>query len=171
MQLSFKALLLIGTLAGLAMASGGKYDHNDYHKDYHHKGGVIKRTILIDGCTGQPIEKHPYPKEQVDPEEKVDPGFDGTHLPHGGGGDGIRLPHDGGGGGIEIHQPEFDEPDFDRHGDETIFENNDYPENEFDFFNGDYQGHGDYQGYDDYGTYGDDGANLVYRDEPSFNHV
>jgi hypothetical protein len=162
MQLSFKALLLIGTLAGLAMASGGKYSHKDYHhKDYHHKGGVIKRTILIDGCTGQPIEKHPYPNAQVDPEEKIDPGFDGTHLPHVGG---------GGGGGFEVHQPEFDEPEFDRHDDETIFENNDYSD-DFDFFNGDYQGHGDYQGYDDYGTYGDDGANLVYRDEPSFNHV
>ncbi|KAI8339082.1 hypothetical protein BC941DRAFT_451379 [Chlamydoabsidia padenii] len=113
MQLSLKAILLLGTLAGLAMASkkGGHY---------HHKGGVIKRTILIDGCTGQPIERHPYPPPE--PYSIVD----------------VTEP------------PQAITENF-----ESGFENAD----DFDFFNG--------NEFDD-GTYGDDGANLVYRDGPSF---
>lgn len=140
MQLSLKTLLLIGTLAGLAMASGGKYHQKDYYqKDYHRKGGVIKRTILIDGCTGQPIEKHPYPT----PMEEID-----TRPPP------PRVVP-------EIQQPDFDESEFRRDVGETIFEDENDSEDAFDFFNG------DFQDFDD-GTFGDDGANLVYRDEPTF---
>ncbi|CAO3587133.1 unnamed protein product [Absidia cylindrospora] len=69
MQLSLlKTLFIIGTLAGVAMAQGG------YGKKYHHhKGGVIKRTILIDGCTGKPVEKPPPSIDEVGILEPEDP--------------------------------------------------------------------------------------------------
>ncbi|SAL94798.1 hypothetical protein [Absidia glauca] len=61
MQLTLiKTLFLVGTLAGVALANNDFHNkggnNGDYHKGgYRHKGGVIKKTILIDGCTGNPI--------------------------------------------------------------------------------------------------------------------
>lgn len=61
MQLTLiQTLFLVGTLAGVALANNDFHNKGGYKGEYHkggyrHKGGVIKKTILIDGCTGNPI--------------------------------------------------------------------------------------------------------------------
>ncbi|KAI8328423.1 hypothetical protein BC941DRAFT_444864 [Chlamydoabsidia padenii] len=62
MQLTLiKTLFIIGTLAGVALANNGGHKAKG---GYHHKGGVIKKTILIDGCTGKPLPP-PTPYDDV----------------------------------------------------------------------------------------------------------
>ncbi|CAO3590977.1 unnamed protein product [Absidia cylindrospora] len=60
MQL-LNTLFIVGTLVGVVFAQGGYY----HKQGYKHKNGVIKRTILIDGCTGKPVREKPVPEITV----------------------------------------------------------------------------------------------------------
>ncbi|ORZ14804.1 hypothetical protein BCR42DRAFT_393590 [Absidia repens] len=60
MQL-LKTFFIVGTLVGVVFSQAGSY----HKQGYKHKSGVIKRTILIDGCTGKPVREKPVREKPV----------------------------------------------------------------------------------------------------------